>query len=111
MNKRRDCRGLDSNFEKISCIYDDERRLVRRSILLTRIASISLSETGVRFGKRDAFPPTAVLLGGAGTSELNLDLAMKLSMTPPSLRVACVSEIEPIQQHNLKSGFKYKMAT
>lgn len=34
-----------------------------------RIASISLSETGVRFGWTDAFPPTAVLVGGAGTSD------------------------------------------
>lgn len=36
------------------------------------MASISFSETGVRFGKSEAFPPTAVLLGGAGTSDLNL---------------------------------------
>lgn len=34
-----------------------------------RIASISLSETGVRFGRREALPPTAVFWGGAGTLE------------------------------------------
>lgn len=34
------------------------------------IDSISLSETGVRFGCKDAFPPSAVFFGAAGTSEL-----------------------------------------
>lgn len=43
-----------------------------KAISHTRIASISLSETGVRFGKSEAFPPTAVLEGGAGTFERNL---------------------------------------
>lgn len=32
--------------------------------------SISLSETGVRFGWSDAFPPSAMFFGAAGTSEL-----------------------------------------
>lgn len=60
------------------------------------MASISLSETGVRFGRRDAFPPTAVLMGGAGTSDL--DLVMKLSMMFPYLGLACVSDTQPTQQ-------------
>ena len=72
------------------------RQTFKKIILLTRTASISLSVTGVRFGRRDAFPPTAVLMGGAGTSDL--DLVMKLSMMSPSLRIACLSEIEPRQQ-------------
>jgi len=38
----------------------------------TKIASISFSETSVRFGNIEAFPPTTVLVGGAGTSDLNL---------------------------------------
>lgn len=42
--------------------------------ILTIIASISLLETGVRFGWREAFPPTAVFAGAAGTSELDLAL-------------------------------------
>lgn len=41
-----------------------------RNCNLTIIDSISLSETGVRLGCRDAFPPSAVFLGAAGTSEL-----------------------------------------
>jgi len=37
-----------------------------------------LSETGVRFGWRDAFPPSAVFFGAAGTSEL----AVTFFLTP-----------------------------
>lgn len=40
--------------------------------LHTKIASISSFETGVRFGKSEAFPPKAALVGRAGTSERNL---------------------------------------
>lgn len=36
----------------------------------TKMASISFSVTGVLFGCREALPPTAVLIGGAGTSDL-----------------------------------------
>lgn len=32
--------------------------------------SISLSDTGVRLGWSDAFPPSAMFFGAAGTSEL-----------------------------------------
>lgn len=43
--------------------------------ILTRIASISLSDTGVRLGCRDAFPPTAVFMGVVGTSELGMEIS------------------------------------
>lgn len=39
-------------------------------LTITIIDAISLSETGVRFGCKDAFPPAAVFFGAAGTSEL-----------------------------------------
>lgn len=53
----------DINFVNAGIIF------VKETILLTSIASISLSETGVRFGWRVALPPTAVFWGGAGTLE------------------------------------------
>lgn len=57
------------------------------------MASISLSETGVRFGWREAVPPTAVFLGGAGTSELDLEL--RFWLVPPFVDVDW--EAEPTQ--------------
>lgn len=46
--------------------------------MLTKIASISLSETGVRFGWREALPPTEKLVGPAGTSELEVEISCLL---------------------------------
>lgn len=47
--------------------------------MLTSIASISFSETGVRFGWREAFPPTALFPGAAGTSDLDMEI-MRVSL-------------------------------
>lgn len=38
------------------------------------MASISRSDTGVRLGCSVAFPPTAMLVGGAGTSDLGIEM-------------------------------------
>lgn len=54
--------------------------------MFTRMASISLSETGVRLGWREALPPTAALEGGAGTSDLD---------------IAWESEIEPMHERKV----------
>lgn len=62
---------------------------------LTIIASISLSETGVRLGCREAFPPTAVFWGGAGTSDLRVDFWLASSFV-----ACCVCEAEPMHQNS-----------
>lgn len=71
-------------------------------IILTIIASISLLETGVRFGWREAFPPTAVFAGAAGTSELDLELIFWFD-------AGWVCETEPI--HRQSRFFKMIMNT